>query len=81
VVVTEHGERKVMTKMEAMAKQLANKATSGDIRSTQLLLAIMDGHERRTEAETPPEPAPTKTDVTVIKQLYERLKRWDGDDE
>jgi hypothetical protein len=39
VVVTENGERKRITKGEAMIKQLVNKGASGDARSIQLLLA------------------------------------------
>jgi hypothetical protein len=39
VVVNENGERKRITKGEAMIKQLVNKGASGDARSIQLLLA------------------------------------------
>jgi hypothetical protein len=39
VVVNENGERKQITKGEAMIKQLVNKGASGDARSIQLLLA------------------------------------------
>ena len=41
VVVNENGERKRITKGEAMIKQLVNKGASGDARSIQLLLAEM----------------------------------------
>ena len=39
VVVNENGERKQITKAEAMIKQLVNKGASGDARSIHLLLA------------------------------------------
>jgi hypothetical protein len=41
VVVNENGQRKQITKAEAMIKQLVNKGASGDARSIQLLLAEM----------------------------------------
>jgi Family of unknown function (DUF5681) len=41
VTVNENGERKRITKGEAMIKQLVNKGASGDARSIQLLLAEM----------------------------------------
>jgi hypothetical protein len=50
VVVNENGERKRITKGEAMIKQLVNKGASGDARSIQLLLAEM---RSRLESELP----------------------------
>ena len=41
VTVSENGERRRITKGEAMIKQLVNKGASGDARSIQLLLAEM----------------------------------------
>jgi hypothetical protein len=52
VVVNENGERKRITKGEAMIKQLVNKGASGDARSIQLLLAEM---RSRLESELPPD--------------------------
>jgi len=52
VVVNENGERKRITKVEAMLKQLVNKGASGDARSIQLLLAEM---RSRLESELPPD--------------------------
>jgi hypothetical protein len=50
VVVNENGERKRITKGEAMIKQLVNKGASGDARSIQLLLSEM---RSRLESELP----------------------------
>lgn len=52
VVVNENGERKRITKGEAMIKQLVNKGASGDARSIQLLLSEM---RSRLESELPPD--------------------------
>ena len=45
VTVIEHGRQKTITKLEAAAKQLANKAASGDLRAFHYLLpqlAVVD---------------------------------------
>jgi hypothetical protein len=61
VTVTENGGRRTMTKLEAMLKQLANKAASGDLRSIKqviLLAGAMDlGGERKSRAELEAESA------------------------
>ena len=41
VVVNENGRRKVISKFEAFAKQLVNKATAGDVRVTKLLIELL----------------------------------------
>jgi hypothetical protein len=56
VTVNENGERKRITKGEAMIKQLVNKGASGDARSIQLLLAEMrsrleSSHDHSEEAK------------------------------
>jgi hypothetical protein len=59
VVVTENGKRKTITKLEAMLKQLANKAASGDTRVIRLLMPLAEtflapSHPAaRDEAPTP----------------------------
>jgi hypothetical protein len=52
VVVNENGERKRITKGEAMIKQLVNKGASGEARFIQLVLAEM---RSRLESELPPD--------------------------
>jgi hypothetical protein len=42
VTVTENGKRKNITKLEAMFKQLANKAASGDTRVIRLLIPLAE---------------------------------------
>lgn len=42
VVITENGTRKTITKFEAMLKQLANKAASGDHRAIKLLMPLAE---------------------------------------
>jgi hypothetical protein len=50
VTVNENGQRRRITKGEAMIKQLVNRGAAGDARSIQLLLAEM---RSRLESESP----------------------------
>ena len=68
VVVNENGERKRITKGEAMIKQLVNKGASGDARSIQLLLAEM---RSRLESELPPDQ--TRQEAKDQLLMLERL--------
>jgi hypothetical protein len=42
VTINENGCKRKITKWEALAKQMANKAASGDLKSIKLLLQIVD---------------------------------------
>jgi hypothetical protein len=41
VVINENGRRKTISKLEALWKQMANKAISGDVAAARLLLQMM----------------------------------------
>jgi Family of unknown function (DUF5681) len=60
VIVTENGKRKAITKLEAMLKQLANQAASGDHRAIKLLIPLADTclASRGAEASDAPAAAP-----------------------
>jgi Family of unknown function (DUF5681) len=64
VIVLENGCRKTVSKLEAILTQLVNKATQGDHRATQLLLAHQiprieqDEVSRSATAERSPLPPP-----------------------
>lgn len=68
VVINENGERKRITKGEAMIKQLVNKGASGDARSIQLLLAEM---RSRLESELPPDQTSQEAKAQLL--MLERL--------
>lgn len=71
VIVHENGRRKTITKMEAMTKQLVNKAASGEPRATQLLLQMIQLYEDRPDA-----PAQTEAvDDTVRCSMNSALRR------
>ena len=74
VVINENGRRKTISKLDAAAKQLVNKAATGDPRSIQHLLGLvtlLDGH---TQQETQ-SPLDTDADRQVMKNFRARLMR------
>jgi len=76
VAVTENGQRRHISKLEAAVKQLVNRAASGEFRATQLLLALAQANESRPASQD--EQRFSEDDVVVMKELARRLK---GNDE
>jgi hypothetical protein len=52
VTVVENGQRKRITKLEAILKQLTNKAASGDQRAIRLVLPLADDCMAHSDTET-----------------------------
>jgi hypothetical protein len=73
VTVNEGGRRRTITKLEAMSKQLANKAAAGDPRATQLLMQMLQMFEQRSERTTP-EAVIEEADELVVQQLFTRIR-------
>jgi uncharacterized protein DUF5681 len=74
VTIKESGSRRTISKREAMVKQLANKAASGDNKSIQLLVAYLQRAEAQPDA---PEASDTDFDSAeeaVIEGIVERLR-------
>jgi hypothetical protein len=64
VFVTIDGERRKITKREAVIHQLVNKSAGADLRATKMLIDMMKEIEKKAGAAPPPEPAPlTDTDA------------------
>jgi len=74
VTVNEGGRRRTITKLEAMSKQLVNRAAAGDPRATQLLMQMLQMFEERCERTTP-EAVIEETDELVIQQLFARIRQ------
>lgn len=53
VVVTENGKRKRITKLQAMLKQLANQAASGDHRAIKQLMPLALGSSSAAASDSP----------------------------
>jgi hypothetical protein len=76
VFVTIDGERRKITKREAVVHQLVNKSTTADLRATKMLFDMMKDAEQRAGVDAPPpEPRPLDTaDKEVAEQLVERIR-------
>jgi len=76
VFVTIDGERREITKREAIVHQLVNKSTTADLRATKMLFDMMKEAEQKADAVAPAEKnvfAPT--DKEVVRNLVERIRR------
>lgn len=75
VTVSENGRRKKVTKLEAILKQLVNRAAGGDHRATQLLLAHQiprieeNEASRSATAERSPLPPPASPEEKRARDL------------
>jgi hypothetical protein len=72
VSVRDGGRRRTVTKLEAMAKALADKAAAGDPRATQQLTQLLQIFEGRAAQSNQP-PVTTEADERVVRQLYRRI--------
>jgi hypothetical protein len=79
VVVTIDGERREITKREAVATQLVNKSTGADLRATKMLIDTLKDAEKKAGATQPLEPAPfTAADEEVMATFIARLRQsWE----
>lgn len=88
VVVKEGGRRRTITKAEAIAKQLVNKAAGADLNATKMLLAVERGRETvpiaiKPDEETVSQNEPPRIDYSVIttdelQVLYEAALILEG---
>jgi hypothetical protein len=80
VTISENGRRKVITKREAIAKQLVNGAASGDARSIKLLFELQRSSTGRVEASMQQTPL-DEDDLVVMQDLIRQVKEvGDADD-
>src|SRR5216683_5143995 len=77
ILVTIDGERRKLTKREAVVHQLVDKSASADLRATKMLFDMMkDAEQKAGVASPPPEPRRlTEADKEVVQQLVERIRR------
>jgi hypothetical protein len=71
VTVNENGRRRRIPKLEAAIKQLVNRAASGEMRATQLLLTLAQANEARPAPQDAARPS--DADAIVIAELARRL--------
>ena len=73
VVINEHGQRRVITKLEAAIKQLVNKAAGGDLAALRQLSALVQSAEEQATQSPTANCALDEDDQNVIKGILERF--------
>ncbi len=71
VEAKENGRLRRMTKLEAVVKQLVNRAANGDPRATQFIFALL--HDDRGHAAPRAPERPAEADAIVVAELARRL--------
>jgi hypothetical protein len=77
VFVTIDGERRKITKREAVVHQLVNKSATADLRVTKMLFEMLKEVEQKASV-TSPAPEPRRLDAAdkeVVQQLVDRIRR------
>jgi hypothetical protein len=79
VTVTIDGERREITKREAVATQLVNESTRANLRATKMLTDMLKDAETKAGGAALPEPAPfTAADEEVMATFIARLRQsWE----
>jgi hypothetical protein len=75
VVVHQDGQRKRITKLQAAATQLANKAASGDARAIEQTLKRVGDMDDEHEAQPDLNEGFDENDEKVIELVIQRLRR------
>lgn len=76
VVITEGGRRKTVRKMDVIAKQLANKAASGDLKAASLVMAETRSQEAATgfsSTATGPQEL-SQIDQLTVNTIIDRIR-------
>ena len=74
VAVSENGRRKKISKCTAIAKQLVNKAASGDPRAIVILLNENRAQEGQNGPRSPLEAISTPADQQVMESIIARIR-------
>jgi hypothetical protein len=78
VVITERGQRKTITKLEAALKQLVNKAASGELRALLQLLELARDAEAKQHLVGAPNVVLNDLDQEVMRGILERFTELKG---
>jgi hypothetical protein len=81
VVINEHGQRKIVTKLEAALKQMVNKAASGDLRAFHQLVDLARDAEAKQSALGMQEPGTPDFDQEVMDGILKRFLNTKGEEQ
>jgi hypothetical protein len=73
VIIVENGRRRSISKLEAVFKQLTNKALTGNTAALQLLLAAIRFAEDRTDPAAEAAAPLSDADRTVLRSIKARI--------
>lgn len=74
VVIHQGGKRKTVSKLEAAVTQLADKATSGDLKAFQLLTALLRSAEERASQGAETNSVSDEVDEKVVLGILNRIE-------
>lgn len=75
VTITENGQRKTITKLEAAMKQVVNRAAAGEAAAIKLLLQLFPFLNSQQDSDNLPQPVTQEADQQVLAALF---KRYEG---
>jgi Family of unknown function (DUF5681) len=78
VTVTSNGQTKTLSRIEAMAIQMANKAAAGDPKAVHLFLYWLTKTSDAEAAIHPGSESPDENDAKMMAQLLKRLRQTNG---
>ena len=78
ISVVENGQRKRISKREAIVTQLVNKSASADLKATQILLAMLRDVETRADSGGADIEPLTEADRRIIQRLQARIRTAHG---
>jgi hypothetical protein len=75
IPVTENGRRRRISKLQAAAKQVANKGAAGDLRATKMAFDLAEKAEQQQAAAQPSNERLTASDEDIVGRLMGRLRQ------
>ena len=74
IPVTENGRRRKISKLQATARQIANKSAAGDLRATKMAFDLAQRAEQQAAAQSPVDRL-SESDEETVQRLIARLRR------
>ena len=78
VEITINGKKKIVSKIQAMTMQLANKAASGDQAAMNKFLDWVDDIETGAASARPAQFPISEPDLEVLRAAYERMRQCES---